>query len=325
MHSDDAATAAALDGAVTLGHWGLMRAQGPDAATFLHAQLTNAFTGFGEHDLRLAGLCSAKGRLQASFLAWRSGPDEFLLACHASLLAPTVKRLRMFVLRAKCSLGEVDDRVCTGLVGPAAARSLEAAGSMPRPGWQRVGHADGDLLRLPPVDGVERAVWVAAPGVPPPGPADATPSLPLDAWRWLEVRSGVPVVQAATVDQFVPQMLNYELVGGVDFRKGCYPGQEVVARSQYRGTVKRRMLAFHSPVACAAGQEVVHDADPGQPAGMVVDAAPRPGGAGHDALVEVKLAAASGGALHLGQADGPPLQPLALPYPLPTPGPGDDA
>jgi len=110
-------------------------------------------------------------------------------------------------------------------------------------------------------------------------------------------------------------MINFETVGGVDFRKGCYPGQEVVARSQYRGTIKRRMRLFDAPASMAAADEVFHDADPSQPAGLVVNAAPNPDGR-WSALVEVKLAALEAGALRLRAPDGPALEPRPLPYPV---------
>jgi len=132
------------------------------------------------------------------------------------------------------------------------------------------------------------------------------------------VRSGIPFIEAATVDQFVPQMLNYELVGGVDFQKGCYPGQEVVARSQYRGTIKRRMFLFECDAPVSAGQEVFHSGDAGQPAGMVVNAAPLLDRAGFAVLAEVKLAALASGDLHVGAADGAALRLDTLPYALPS-------
>jgi folate-binding protein YgfZ len=141
-----------------------------------------------------------------------------------------------------------------------------------------------------------------------------TAAITLARWQWLEVQSGVPTIEAATAEQFVPQMLNFELVGGVDFRKGCYPGQEVVARSQYRGTVKRRMFLFDCAGTAAPGQEVFHSGDAAQPAGMVANAAPRPDGEGCSALVEVKLAALESGSLHLGAADGALLVRADLPY-----------
>jgi folate-binding protein YgfZ len=147
--------------------------------------------------------------------------------------------------------------------------------------------------------------------------ATTLPAIPLDAWRLLEVRSGIPIIEAATVDQFVPQMLNYELVGGVDFQKGCYPGQEVVARSQYRGTIKRRMFLFDLDTPATPGQEVFHSADPGQPAGLVVNAAPRQDGTGASALVEVKLASLATGSLHLGAPTGAILRRAELAYAIP--------
>jgi tRNA-modifying protein YgfZ len=130
------------------------------------------------------------------------------------------------------------------------------------------------------------------------------------------VRSGIPVIEGATVEQFVPQMLNFELIGGVDFQKGCYPGQEVVARSQYRGTIKRRMFLFECDAPASPGQEVFHDGDATQPAGMVVNAAPQ--GSGSIVLVEVKLAAIDRGTLHLATVDGALLRPRDLPYTVPS-------
>ena len=145
----------------------------------------------------------------------------------------------------------------------------------------------------------------------------ALPALSHDDWRWLEVQSGVPRIEAATVDRFVPQMVNLEVIGGVDFRKGCYPGQEIVARSQYRGTLKRRMALFDCEAPPHAGQDVFHSDDPQQPAGMVVNAATSPMG-GSSALVEIKLAAMEGGSVRLGTADGPVLVARALPYAVPA-------
>ena len=124
----------------------------------------------------------------------------------------------------------------------------------------------------------------------------------------------MPRITAATAEQFVPQMINFERVGGVDFQKGCYPGQEIVARSQYRGTVKRRMHLFATDGAARAGQELFHSADPSQPAGMVVNAATD--ATGTHLLAEVKLTALDSGALHLAGADGPTLQRRELPYPI---------
>ena len=296
----------ALSGALPLTHWGLIRARGADAVKFLQGQLTNDVAGMGDAQVRLAGFCSAKGRLQASFVVWKLAHDDLLLACSASVLPATLKRLSMFVLRSQCKLSDASAELALhGLVGD-SARALMGD----TPVWTQRAIDGGTLVRLPDVEGVARCM--VAVSTPPAALAALAP----EVWRALEVRSGIPVIEAATVEQFVPQMLNYEIVGGVDFQKGCYPGQEVVARSQYRGTIKRRMFLFECDAALAAGQEVFHSGDASQPAGMVVNAAAQ--GAGSVALVEVKLASLDGGTLHAGAADGALLRRRELPYALPS-------
>ncbi len=299
-----------VDGLVALKHWGLIRASGADAVAFLQGQLTNDVVTLGLSQARLAGFCSAKGRLQASFVVWKLADDELLLACAASVLPATLKRLSMFVLRAQCKLTDASAELrLLGAVGATATRWTNDL-----PVWARREIEGGSVLRLPDVDAVPRALVALDPALALP----QAPALAPDAWRLLEVRSGVPFIEVATVDQFVPQMLNYEVVGGVDFQKGCYPGQEVVARSQYRGTIKRRMFLFECEVPVSAGQEVFHSGDAGQPAGMVVNSAPLLDRAGCAALVEVKLAALESGSLHVGAVDGAALRLGVLPYALPS-------
>lgn len=302
--------ASAPQGAVRLTDWGLIRAVGPDAAGFLHGQLTADITGLPAGRAALAGYCSAKGRLLASFIVWSPAPEEWLLACSADVLPSVLKRLSMFVLRAKCKLSDASaDWPLWGLAGDGAAAWLGAEASTGE--WAVQAGADRQVLRLPGA----APRWLVA--LPATAPAPALPTLSAADWRALEVRSGVVRIVAATADQFVPQMVNFELVGGVNFKKGCYPGQEVVARSQYRGTLKRRAWLMSAPTALVEGQEVFHDTDPGQPAGLVALAAPQPGGA--VALVELKRALVdAAGAFHLGAADGPVMRVEPLPYPLPA-------
>ncbi|MCS0465300.1 folate-binding protein, partial [Burkholderia mallei] len=148
----------------------------------------------------------------------------------------------------------------------------------------------------------------------------ALPRVSAAVWDWLDVRAGEPRITQPAVEQFVPQMVNFDVIGGVNFRKGCYPGQEVVARSQYRGTIKRRTALAHVAAgtdAAHAGVELYHSDDPGQPCGMIVNAAAAPEG-GVDALVEIKLAALGNGSVHLASASGPTLAFLPLPYALPV-------
>ena len=297
-------------GASELRHLGVIRARGADAATFLQGQLTNDVLTLGPERAVLAGFCSAKGRLQASFWVTRPAPDELLLVCAADLLAPTLKRLSMFVLRSKCKLDDATAEL--PLVGVAGA-GFEPAGAMT---WRVQDTALGKTIRVPDAAGQPRCIVIGANAAA----LVEGPVLALDTWRWLDLQAGVPLIQAATVDKFVPQMLNYEIVGGVDFKKGCYPGQEVVARSQYRGTIKRRTALAHvagETDTVHAGIELFHSDDPGQPCGMIVNAAAAPAG-GVDALVEIKLAALDSGTVHLGAADGPPLAFDALPYAWPT-------
>lgn len=295
------------DGAVRLSDWGLILAEGPDAAAFLNGQLTQDMLHLADGPARLAGYCSPKGRLLATFVVWHHAPQTIALACSADLLAAALKRLSMYVLRAKCKLGDASAAwPLYGLAGASADAQLQG----------RVGDAEGargqhgaaQVIRLRSAGGVSRCLWAGA-------PAPQLPALSPEAWSWLELCSGVPRIVAATADQFVPQMLNLELLGAVNFKKGCYPGQEVVARSQYRGTIKRRTYLMHSAAALAPGVEVFHSGDPGQPAGKVVLAASLPG-AGHAALVELKMAALGSGSLHAGSTGGALLQPAALPYAL---------
>ena len=301
-----------LTGALRLDDWGVIRASGADAANFLHSQLTQDFTHLAEGQARLAGYCSAKGRLLASFIAWRSGPDEVLLACSADLLPQTLKRLSMFVLRSKCKLDDASaDWPLYGLAGDTAQQWLGA--DAPAAAWQLHIGTPGQVIRLPDAQATARFLLA----LPADAAAPPLPPLAADAWRWLEVHSGVARIVAPTVEHFVPQMVNLELVGGVNFQKGCYPGQEIVARSQYRGTLKRRAMVFDSDADLQPGQEVFHSGDPAQPAGLVANAG-RLTDVGSSALVELKLAALGSGSWHLGAADGPLLRQAALPYAFPT-------
>ena len=299
-----------LEGIAALSHLGVIRARGDEAVPFLQGQLTNDVAGLGMSEVRLAGYCSAKGRLLTSFLVWRVAPDELLLACSADVLAATLKRLSMFVLRAKCRLSDASVEVALfGLAG-AMARGWLGVTAPNEP--CRVGEHDGArVLRLPDAAGTPRYILATESGAASP----PLPPLSLESWRWLEVQSGVPLIEAVNVEQFVPQMVNLELVGGVNFQKGCYPGQEVVARSHYRGTLKRRMALFDSIADAHAGDDVFHDDDPSQPAGRVVNAAPGPRG-GSSALIEVKLAALERGSLHLRSIEGATLERRELPYAL---------
>ena len=298
----------ALNGVAALTHLGIIRVEGEDAASFLQGQLTQDFALLKPAGARLAAFCSAKGRMQASFIGFNRGPGEILLVCSRDILAPTLKRLSMFVLRAKARLSDATaDFTLLGLAGDAVAPLMDPA----TPPWDKADAGAANVVMLYPADGRPLAQWVAPAGTAAP----AGPALSAELWQWSEVRSGIATVTAPIVDAFVPQMLNYESVGGVSFKKGCYPGQEVVARSQFRGTLKRRAFLVHCEAAASVGQEVFQQADGSQPCGVVAQCAAAPGG-GHDAIVSMQVAAAQAGGLRLGSADGAGLELLPLPYAL---------
>lgn len=284
----------------------MIRAQGEDAAAFLHGQLTQDFALLGTGEARLAAFCNAKGRMLASFIAFRRPDGDILLVCSRDLLPATLKRLSMFVLRAKVKLSDASgDFALAGVAG----EPLHAMGTIGPAPWSLADVAGGQVVRLYPAEDQARALWVAPAGTPvPPGPA-MDPAL----WAWSEVRSGVPTITVPVVEAFVPQMLNYESVGGVNFKKGCYPGQEVVARSQFRGTLKRRSFVVHAEGVLSAGEEVFQAGDAEQPVGTIVQAAPCPEG-GWDAIASLQLAAVDAGDLHAGSAAGASLKLLPLPY-----------
>ena len=297
-----------LQGVALLSQLGVIRAEGLDAASFLHGQLTQDTALLGQAEARLAAFCSAKGRMQASFVVFKRSPTELLLVCPQEILAPTLKRLSMFVMRAKAKLSDSSaDFSVIGLAGPA----MDLLAEKDRPVWAKLDLDAANLVVLYPADGVRRGLWVAPVGTALPVGEALDPAV----WAWGEVRSGIATISAQITDAFVPQMLNYESVGGVNFKKGCYPGQEVVARSQFRGTLKRRTALVHSPVALAAGQDVFTPEDPEQPCATVVLAAARPDGHGFDALVSGTLESQQSG-WRIGRSEGEALDILVLPYAL---------
>jgi folate-binding protein YgfZ len=303
--------AAQLQGVAALPHLGVIQAQGEDAANFLHNQLSNDVLLLPVGQSRLAAFCSAKGRMQASFVLVKTAPDTVLLVLSLDLLAQTLKRLSMFVLRAKVKMSDATSQwQLRGLLGDSARAVLAEAAP-----WQTAS-ADGAyaVALYPAVLGdarVPRALWLGAPSQALPAGAEVS----TDVWSWSEVMSGVTLVTQPLFEAFVPQMLNYESVGGVNFKKGCYPGQEVVARSQFRGTLKRRTALVHSPVNLTAGQDIFTPTDPEQPCATVVLSAARPDAQGFDALVSGTTESMESG-WRVGSSEGEALDTLALPYAL---------
>lgn len=315
---DLAAELAATNGLVLadLSDWGLIALAGEEAQGFLHNQITNDLGNLSETSAVFAGYCSAKGRLLANFVVLRHG-DDILLLLPAELREAVQKRLNMFILRSKVKTRDASaEWVRLGLAGPGAAALLSetlglAAPAAPMAVAQNahtlvlgLGPDRYDILVAPEA---AAALWQSL--------ANAARPVGRAVWNGLLVRAGVPVIVTATQDQFVPQMANMEVLHGVSFNKGCYPGQEIVARTQYLGKLKRRMFLARVAAAATPGQEVFSPVLGAQGAGMIANAAPAAGG-GSDVLVVLRLDAYENGAVHLGAPDGPALEFRPLPYSL---------
>jgi folate-binding protein YgfZ len=301
---------------------GIIAVAGDDAASFLHNQLTNDVEHLGRQEARLAGYCTPKGRLQASFLYWRDAEAVYLQLPRA-IQPPLQKRLSMFVLRAKAKLRDATEEApfaaVLGLGGAKAETALRRiVAILPQAPYGKVDGEFGTVIRLLDAFGAPRYLWLTTVETASAALPKLDDELALggnQAWQLAAIHAGVPQITAATQEQFVPQMVNLELLGGVNFKKGCYPGQEIVARSQYLGKLKRRTaLATVDAASARAGDEVYSMTDPGQPCGMVVNAAAN-GLGGADLLVEMKLGALGEDVRH-GAAGGPALGFQHMPYHL---------
>ncbi|SAL68781.1 folate-binding protein YgfZ [Caballeronia cordobensis] len=302
-----------------LTQFGVIDVKGEDAAAFLHTQITNDVQHLDASTARLAGYCSPKGRLLGSFLMWRTAEAVRLLIAQ-DVQAAVQKRLSMFVLRSKVKLTDATpETAAVGFAGDVRAALSGIFDALPDGVHVKVEGPHGSLIRVPDAAHRPRFLWVG-----PKADVEAQLSklegklarVPEAMWDWLDIHAGEPRITHATVEQFVPQMVNFDVLGAVNFKKGCYPGQEIVARSQYRGTIKRRTALAHAESA-TPGAELFHSDDPGQPCGLVVNVAPGEGG-GVDCLVEVKLAALDSGTVHVGSASGPALAFVPLPYAFPA-------
>lgn len=294
---------------VPLTHLGLIEASGDEAKSFLHSQFTNDINHLAEGMAQHAGWCTAKGRMQASFLIWRTG-ESYQLALAADLQEISQKRLQMFVLRAKVKLAaQTDSTLLLGLSGPQAEEALSDAG-LPCPAApMTTAAADGvTVIRL------DASRFIIA--APEATKATLWQKLTVKArpagvpvWRWLDIQAGFPLVTLATKEEFVPQMADFEKIGGVSFHKGCYPGQEIVARTQYLGKVKRHLFRLHSQLTLKAGDGLHSPDNPDQACGMVMTAAPSPAG-GYEALAVVQSNFSTN--VHLGSREGPQVQAAAV-------------
>jgi folate-binding protein YgfZ len=302
-----------------LSHLGILVAHGSDAQTFLQSQLGNDINALDDGHSQLGSFCTPKGRMLGLFRIFRSG-DSFYLRLPADTLDVVLQRLRMFVLRSKVTLEDASEAfIRIGVSGGKAPGLLASVTGQAAPESVSAVTRTGELtiLRVPglqPRFEVYAASIDAAKQLWDALNVDAAP-VGMPAWGLLEILAGLPSVYAANSEQFVPQMANLQLLDGVSFKKGCYPGQEIVARMQYLGTLKRRMylgrIATDEPVL--PGASLFSGSDGEQAAGRVVDAQPHPDG-GQAALAVLQISAAESGDLHLGGDDGPAFTLESLPY-----------
>ena len=320
LHYGDPAAerTAATDGTIVadLSQLGLIALRGEDTTAFLQGQLSNDVRALHANSAQWSGYCNPKGRLLGNFLAWRQGED-YCLQLSGDILAGVLKRLSMFILRAKVQARDAsDENVRLVVAGRQALAAVTAAmGAVPEAAMHSVAGEAGQVIRL----GDDKFVLSIAPGraaaVWQMLRQSATP-VGAPVWDWLRLNAGIPMIVAATQELFVPQMVNLEVIGGVSFQKGCYPGQEIVARSQYLGKLKRRMFLAHVDAEAAPGDPLYSADMDGQTTGTVVNAAPAPAG-GFDVLAVAQVESANTQTLHLKAADGAALTLKPLPYALP--------
>ncbi|MHA3902555.1 CAF17-like 4Fe-4S cluster assembly/insertion protein YgfZ [Castellaniella sp. WN] len=264
-----------MEGLVTAGfqplhECALVRVQGSDAASFLHGQLTHGVTGLGCGLAVPAAYCTAQGRLLANGTLWRTEDDEFVWMMSRDLAEGLIKRLRMFVLRARVTIGMDESLRVWGALGAGAVPAeLHQAAA-----WTRASLGSADWIIAPMSQAARPAAWRIAPTAPA---FDVTAGG--DPWTAARLAGGWPWIRAASQDLFLPASLDMDLNGTIDFAKGCYPGQEVIARSHYRGTVKRRMVCGTAPWAPDApalppGSDLYAAGDAAvRPVGRVIEAA----------------------------------------------------
>ena len=317
--ADEARASATATVAVPLLHLGTIRSAGDDAAPFLHNLVSNDVLKLAPDGAAWNSFNSPKGRMIASLLMWREA-DGHVLALSADILPAFHKKLSMYVLRSKVKLSNASAELALiGVAGPQAGAVLQAAG-LPLPDTDMRHAVDGAgvrCIRLSATLHVVACRTEAAPAVFDAVLGAGALKAGTAAWQLHMIRAGLPLITAPTQEEFVAQMLNYELIGGVSFHKGCYPGQEIVARTQYLGKLKKRMyrVALPAGVAAAPGTDLFAPDFGDQPAGKLVNVAPAPDG-GSEALAVIQCSSAEAGEVHVGSPDGAALTLLALPYAL---------
>lgn len=303
--------AGGADGMIAdLSHFGLIGLVGDDAQTFLQGQTTNDVRQVSDSQAQPGAICTHQGRMLTTYVMWRSG-GEYFMEIPPGLREGVQKRLTMYVLRSKVKVRDAGaDVVRFGVAGAAAQAALRSAcGGLPEAQWGVLAVDGATVLALP---GGRYEIAASAARAADLWKTLSATCRPVGAacWEWATIRAGMPVLTAATLEQFTPQMTNLELLGGVSFTKGCYTGQEVVARTQHLGKVKRRLYLAHIDGDTAP---VSGDALSGTDHGTVINAAPAPGG-GVDLLAVISCDDREKSTLRCGGESGAQLHFPDMPY-----------
>lgn len=317
FHEPSSELASARDDNIVcdLSQFGTLKIHGEEAQHFLQSLLSSDVNEITEQHAQISSLSTPKGRMLATFLVWRNHGD-YLLQLPSSLCATVLKRLSQYILRAKVKIDDVTaQQIILGVSGKDTAQLMQQIfGSVPQDLFavQQLGHAG--IIRIEANRFLICLSEQLAPSVWAELSAAARP-VGAYCWDWLNIRAGLPVILPATQEQFVAQMANLELIGGVSFKKGCYPGQEIVARMQYLGKLKRRMFLAHidGKIAPQPADELFSADMEGQSSGMVVNATAAPDG-GWDMLAVVQISSREAATVHHLSLQGTQLRFMALPY-----------
>ncbi|MEO6959697.1 MAG: folate-binding protein [Burkholderiaceae bacterium] len=303
----------------------VIEAAGPDSVSFLQSQLTQDVAQLQAVSARLAGYCTAKGRLVASMVVWKAesiqAPSVHLLV-KADIAAGFIKRLSMYILRAKVKLRITDSSVHGILIQQTSSSGIRSL-DLPSPVrlWTVVRSDKGVYIGAPSANPSIDRWWFISTESNATSSAGMRGNLEAAQWHAADIAAGLPWITAARQDIFIPQTLNFDLIDGVSFSKGCYPGQEIVARSHYRGKIKRRMaygvIPGHagSPNGPSNGELAAADVfdahSPAKPCGRVINAAQADQ---THLLFEVQLTDLETADFRIGQANGPEIALQPLPY-----------
>ena len=293
----------------------MLQLDGPDTHAFLQGQLTNDISLVTQTHSQNTGYCTAKGRLYASMLLWRN-ENAYYMLLPQELCEPVRKRLSMYILRSKVKAVDVSSKFALYGLGGTQAPTLVAtlAGTAPGAPHEVVHGAEGAAIKLP----VDRFLLIVQATAATRVEAACTQCAPVSEsglWSALDIAAGIPNVVAATQEQFVPQTVNFDLIGAVSFGKGCYPGQEIVARAHYLGRVKQRMVRARivAKEPPQPGDKLYSTEYGGQASGMVVNSVAVNENT-HEVLAVVQSSSIDTTTVHWHAPDGPALQLLPLPY-----------